>query len=1059
MTLHTRRRELVSQQASAVVVVISDLSVKRPVFATVLSLMILAFGILSFRDLPLREYPDINTPVVSVQTVYRGASAQVMESKVTRLIEDQISGIEGVESISSSSADGLSSISVEFSTSRDIDQAANDVRDKVARIVSRLPEESDPPQIAKSDSDSRPIQWFSLISDSMDDMAITDYAERYLVDQFTVIDGVAQVMVSGAGRYSMRVWLDRTALAARSLTVNDVERALRSQNVELPAGRIDSVKREFTVRVKRAYQTEEDFQKLVIDRGADGHLVRLGEVATVEVSPSTLRNEMRGNARSNIGLGIVKQSTANTLEVLRATNAKAEAINQSLPGGLRLFTSSDNSVYIESAINSVYFTLAVTLALVSIVIYMFLGTIRAMLIPAITIPVCLTAAFIGLSIFGYSVNLITLLGLVLAIGLVVDDSIVVLENVQRRVEAGEAPLLAAYKGSRQVAFAVVATTAVLIAVFVPITFLDGNIGVIFAELAVTIGTAVIFSSILALSLTSMLCSKMLTTHAHESWLTRTMDERFQRLRQGYRKSLDFLLPRPSWMAILLLALCGGTYVLLKELPTAFAPEEDQGMFMTMITGPEGASYDFMRSQMRQVEDHMMPLVETGDLEFMMVFLPGWGASEAVNSSVMLVIMPPWEERKISTQQAMGAMLQGLSGIPGIRGFPFMRSGLQRDGGGQPVQFVIGGSTYEELAEWRDIIMARAAQNPGLVRLQTDYKETRPQLLVEVDKVRAADVGVSVETIGRTLQTMMSERRVTTYVDGGEEYDVILQAKEGQRATTSDLTEIYVRSDTSGRLIPLSNLIKVENVADAGQLNRYNRLRAITISANLATGYSIAEALGFLEQVARDELPVKAQLGYKGESLELRESEGGLLFAFVLALLVVYLVLAAQFESFVHPLVIMFTVPLAIFGALLGLYLTGDSLNIYSEIGLIILVGISTKNGILIVEFANQLRDEGLEFADALESAAEIRLRPVLMTALSTIMGSVPLILATGAGSESRITLGIVIFSGVMLATLLTLFVVPVFYNLLARRTGSPGAVASRLSQLEQSNAAGGKVAR
>ena len=525
--------------------VISDLSVKRPVFATVLSLLILSFGVLSFRDLPLREYPDISSPIVGVTTNYRGASAQVMETKVTQVIEDQISGIEGVESITSTSADGRSSISVEFSIDRDIDQAANDLRDKVARVVGRLPLEADPPQIAKSDSNSRPIQWFSLTSEAMDNMAITDYAERFLVDQFTVIDGVANVYVSGAGRYSKRVWLDRTSLAARGLTVSDVEAALRRQNVELPAGRIGSVEREFTVRVNRAYESAADFRAMVITRGSDGHLVRLGEVAEVEIGPSTYRTELRGNAVSSIGLGIVKQSTANTLDVLRSTNAKALAVNAGLPPGMELFSSSDNSVYIESAINSVYKTLAITLVLVSIVIYMFLGTVRAMLIPAVTIPVCLTASFIGIATFGYSVNLITLLGLVLAIGLVVDDSIVVLENIQRRIEAGEPPLLAAFNGSRQVAFAVIATTMVLIAVFVPIAFLDGNIGVIFAELAVTIGTAVVFSSVLALSLTTMMCSKMLSGESHDSWLTRNMERFFTWL--GYLQyiSAPEAMPRNS----------------------------------------------------------------------------------------------------------------------------------------------------------------------------------------------------------------------------------------------------------------------------------------------------------------------------------------------------------------------------------------------------------------------------------------------------------------------------------------------------------------------------------
>ena len=739
--------------------------------------------------------------------------------------------------------------------------------------------------------------------------------------------------------------------------------------------------------------------------------------------------------------------------MLRETNLKALAINAGLPAGMELFSSSDNSVYIESAITSVYVTLAITMVLVSLVIYLFLGTVRAMLVPAVTIPVCLTASFIGIAAFGYSVNLITLLGLVLAIGLVVDDSIVVLENIQRRIEEGEPPLLAAFNGSRQVSFAVIATTAVLIAVFVPIAFLDGNIGVIFAELAVTIGTAVVFSSVLALSLTTMMCSKMLTKDAHESWLTRRMDILFHNVQARYHATLHFLLPRPAVMGAVVVLLSAGTWVLLKEVPTAFAPQEDQGMFMTMITGPEGASYDFMRDQLRQLEENMMPLVESGNVDRLLVFLPGWGASEAVNSAVVLTIMPPWDSRKMPTGAAMGAMMKSLGDVPGVRGFPFMRSGLQSGGGGQPVQFVIGGSTYEELAEWRDLIMARAAGNPGLSRLQSDYKETKPELVVDVDKARAADLGVSIEAIGRTLQTMMSERRVTTYIDGGEEYDVILQARDDQRASTSDLTNIYVKSASTGRLIPLSNLTTVRNGADAGTLNRYNRLRAITISADLAQGYSLDEALAFLEAVVRDELPVGAQVDFKGESRELKDSEGGLMFAFGLALLVVFLVLAAQFESFIHPIVIMLTVPLATFGALLGLYITGDTLNIYSDIGLIILVGISTKNGILIVEFANQLRDQGVAFEEAVLQASDVRLRPVLMTALSTIMGSVPLILATGAGSESRVTLGVVIFSGVAMATLLTLFVVPVFYNLLARGTGSPGAVASRLSRLANETSA------
>lgn len=1033
---------------------ISEVSVKRPVFATVVSLLILAFGILCFRELPLREYPDTSPPIVSVSTNYPGASAQVIETRVTQLIEDQISGIEGVDAINSSSLDGSSRISVEFSLGRDIDQAANDIRDRVARVVSRLPEDVDPPQIAKADSDARPIQWFSLTSGNMDSMALTDYAERYLVDQFTVIDGVANVNTSGAGRYSMRIWLDRISLAARGLTVLDVESALRQQNVELPAGRIDSVEREFTVRVKRGYESATDFRNLTIAKGSDGQLVRLGDIARVEVGPTSFRNEFRGNSIPTVGLGIVKQSTANTLEVLRATNQKAADINASLPEGMSLVASSDDSVFIENAISSVYVTLAITMLLVSLVIYMFLGTVRAMIIPAVTIPVCLISSFIGLAMFDYSVNLITLLGLVLAIGLVVDDSIVVLENIQRRVEEGEPPLLAAFHGSKQVAFAVIATTAVLIAVFVPIAFLDGVIGIIFAELAVTIGTAVIFSSVLALSLTTMLCSKLLTTHAHESWLTRKVDDFFHWLQRAYHGALVFLLPRPAIVVTAVAVVGIGTYGLLREVPTAFAPQEDQGVFFTRIIGPEGASFEFMQGQLRQLEDTIDPFVESGDVIKYLVFLPGWGSAESVNSAVNLVTMAPWEDRSLSTREVMDTLVHQWQAIPGIQAFPFMRSGLQGGRGGQPIQFVLGGSTYEELAGWRDIVLARLDENPLIERVQSDYKETKPQLLVEVDKTRAADLGVSVQAIGRTLQTMMSERRITTYIDNGEEYDVIVQAKPDQRATAADLTNIYVRSDDTGALIPLSNLTKVTNVADAGNLNRYNRLRSITISGNLAAGYTLGEALEYMENIVRTELPVTAQISYKGESKELRESEGGLFFTFMLALLVVFLVLAAQFESFVHPVVIMTTVPLATFGALLGLYLTGDTLNIYSDIGIIILVGISTKNGILIVEFANQLRDQGLAFMDALMQAAEIRLRPVLMTAMSTMMGSIPLIFAAGAGAESRVTLGVVIFSGVLMATVLTLFVIPVFYNLLARHTGSPGEVASELNRLETETPSG-----
>ena len=1011
--------------------------------------MLMAFGIMSFDRLPLREYPNTSEPIVSIVTTYPGASAEIVDTQITEVIEDQINGIDGIDAINSSSVDGSSRISVEFKVGTDIDVAANDLRDKVSRILRTLPEEVDPPQIAKSDSDARPIQWFNLTSSQMSYLELNDFANRYLVDQFAVVNGVSNVQVSGNGGFAMRLWLDRVALAARGLTVTDVQDALRRENIELPAGRIDSIEMEFSVRVERIYQTADDFKQLVIGRGADNSLVTLGEVAQVELGNASDRSIYKANGVEAVGLGIVKQSNANSLEVLRNTQALAQRLKPTLPDHMDLVSSSSDADFIEKAIASVYSTILLTMVLVSLVIYMFLGSFRVMLIPVVTIPVCLLSAFIVLSGFGLSINLITLLALVLCVGLIVDDSIVVLENVQRRVENGEPPLLASFHGSRQVAFAVIATTAVLIAVFVPVVFIEGKLGLLFFELAVTICGAVIISSILALSLTPMLCSKLLNNHSHESWLTRHVDSMFRWLQRGYHDALLIALKFKHIVLAMLLMVMIGIYLLFQQLPLAFAPSEDQGVIFASLEGPEGASINYMEQRIDTIQAEALDMVDEGTVHYIVTMTPGWRGGGGVNSGVTIISLPPWQERKANTAEVMRQLNQQWAEIPGVRAFMFMRSGLGRGGGGSPVQFVIGGPDYNELVQWRDLLIRRAVESGLFGRLNSDFRETKPSLTVSVDKIRAADLGVSIQSIGETLQAMMSESRVTTFTNGGEEYDVILQAADEQRATADDLTNIYVRSDTSGQLIPLSNVIRVENDSGPTALTRYNRLRSITISGDLAPGVNLNDALVFLEKVSAEELPEYAQINYKGESLDLRSSEGGLTTIFLLALLVVFLVLAAQFESFIHPLVIMTTVPLAILGALLGLFLTDNSLNLYSNIGLIILVGIASKNGILIVEFANQLRDEGKEFMEALIGACDLRLRPVLMTAISTIMGAVPLIFATGAGSESRILLGIVIFSGVLMTTITTLFIVPVVYQLIARNTGSPKAVARNLASLEK----------
>ncbi|HEX5046784.1 MAG TPA: efflux RND transporter permease subunit [Gammaproteobacteria bacterium] len=1029
---------------------LSDTSVKRPVFATVLSLMLIALGAMSFRDLTVRENPDTVSPTVQVQASYPGANAEIVETRVTQVIEAELSGIEGVKTIRSSSRDGQGSITVEFYLNRKLDEAANDVRDRVSRVVRRLPADVDNVSVQKADADSQPIMWLTLAGEGMNMMDLTDYMKRYLLDRFATIPGVSQINVFGSGGPSMRVWIDRIALSARNLTVSDIETALQRENIELPAGRLQSKDRDFQVRIGRAYQTADDFRDLVLTQGKDGHLVRLGEVAKVEVAPRESNRWFRTNGKTTTGFGIIKQSTANTVEVLDAVKREVERVNQNLPQGMQLITSGDDSLYIRAAIDEIYITIGITTALVGFVIFVFLGSIRATLIPLVTIPVCLIATFSVLAAFGFSINLITLLALALSIGLVVDDAIVVLENVHRRIEAGETPLLASYNGTRQVSFAVIATTVVLVSVFAPVAFLKDNIGRVFAELAVTIAAAVTFSAVLALSLSPMMCSKLLRTNTKESRLTHTLDKGFEWLSGRYQRLLRWTL-RASWVSVAAcFAIAAGAWGLVQVLPREYAPQEDRGQFNAQIQAPEGTGYERLMQSAAKVEAQLQPYFDDGTVQRGVVSIPGFNGGNAGNVNVTLV---PWGERTIRTADLLAVLNKGWEEIPDLRITAFMGGNRGGGGGGSPVQIVLGGPNYDELARWRDILVDRMSQNPGLTRIDSDLRETQPQVLVRVDSDRAASLGVSSRAIGSTLQTLMSERQVTTYVVDGEEYDVVLQARQDQRATYADLSNIFVRSERNQSLIPLSNLTKLEDMAGPSQLNRHNRMRSVQISANLVGDYTLGEALAYIENLVHTELPGTAQIDYRGESLDYKEASGALYFTFGIALFVVFLVLAAQFESFVHPLVIMVTVPLAVAGGLLGLWVGGKTLNIYSQIGLIMLVGIAAKNGVLIVEFINQLRDKGMEFREAIVEASRIRLRPVIMTAFSAVMGSVPLIIAHGPGALSRQALGVVIFSGVSLATLFTLFIVPAVYNLMARRTGSPNAVAHKLQSMQAEAAA------
>ncbi|UZD60495.1 efflux RND transporter permease subunit [Shewanella algae] len=1025
--------------------ILTDISVKRPVFASVISLLLIAFGLVSFGKLPLREYPDIDPPIVSIDTSYRGASASVVESRITQLIEDRISGVEGIRHIDSSSTDGRSSVVLEFDIDRDIEAAANDVRDRIAGLLDNLPEEADPPEVQKANGGDEVIMWLNLVSDQMTTLQLTDYARRYLTDRFSVIDGVANMRVGGGKVYAMRVWIDRQALAARNLTVADVEAALRSENVELPAGSIESKERHFTVRLERSFRTAEDFANLVLTQGGDGYLVKLGDVARVEIGSEEERIMFRGNGEAMIGLGVSKQSTANTLEVARAVNKLVDEINPTLPQGMEIKRSYDSSVFIEASIDEVYQTLFIAIILVIIVIYLFLGSVRAMLIPALTVPVSLLATFIVLYALGYTINLLTLLAMILAIGMVVDDAIVMLENIHRRIEEGDSPLKAAFLGAREVAFAVIATTAVLVAVFMPITFLDGDLGKLFKEFAVTMSAAVLFSSIVALTLSPMMCSKLLKPASQDTWLMRQVDKGMNALAGFYSRSLTGAMKHPLLVSLLVVAALGASAYMVKLIPQEFAPEEDRGSMFLMVNGPEGASYEYIEAYMNEVEQRLMPLVDSGEIKRLLIRAPrGWGGSANFSNGMAIIVLNDWGQRR-PAKEIINDVRARLADLAGVRAFPVMRQAFGR-GVGKPVQFVIGGPSYEELARWRDIMLEKAAENPNLVGLDHDYKETKPQLRVVIDKDRAADLGVSIAHIGRTLESMLGSRLVTTFMRDGEEYDVIIEGNRDSQNTASDMQNIYVRSDRSKQLIPLSNLVSIEEFADASQLHRYNRMRAITLEASLAEGYSLGEALDYLNDLAHTYLPAEALISYKGQSLDYQESGSSMYFVFLLALGIVFLVLAAQFESYIHPMVIMLTVPLATVGALVGLLLTGQSLNIYSQIGIIMLVGLAAKNGILIVEFANQLRDKGVDFDAAILQAANQRLRPILMTGITTAAGAVPLVLAEGAGAETRFVIGVVVLSGILLATLFTLLVIPVAYSLFARHSSSPEAVAKQLEK-------------
>jgi multidrug efflux pump len=1003
----------------------TEFCIRRPVFATVLSLILVLAGLMSYQRLTIREFPNIDEPQVTVQTNYPGASAEIIESQVTQVLEGSLAGIEGIDTIESSSSAEQSRITIRFRSTVNIDAATSDVRDRVSRVRRQLPAEITEPTISKVEADAQPIMFLVMQSERMDSAELTDYVDRFVVNRFKNLDGVADVTINGERRYAMRVWIDAARLAGQGLTVQDVESAIRNQNADIPAGRIESVEREFTVLSRTALGTAEEFSRIVL-KEAGGLQVRLGDVARVELGTADVRRESRYNGTTAISVGIVKTAVANPLDVARAVNGLLPRLNAELPEGTSMSVGFDSTVFIDRSIENVFKTILEAIGLVLVIIFLFLHSFRAALIPIVTIPVSLIATFAIMYATGLTVNTLTLLAMVLAIGLVVDDAIVVLENIYRHIEEGMEPFAAAIKGSREIGFAVIAMTLTLAAVYAPIAFTPGRTGRLFLEFAVTLAGAVIISGFVALTLTPMMCSRLLKHQERRNIFVRVIEGALGGLERGYRASLSAAL-RLRWLVLALglgVGAAGGW--LFTEMKSELSPTEDRGTIIVNGNAPEGASFGYTQRYAGQVEELLANVPELRS--YLMIVGPG-----EVTRFLSFARLKDWSERDVSQQEVTQQLAPQLRKIAGVQAFATNPASLGTRGFGKPFQFVIQSSaSYEEINELANQLVEKLKDNPGLTDIDTDMRLNKPEVEVEIDRNRVADLGLDISVIGRTLETLLGGRNVSTFQIGSEQYDVTVALPPEERTSPDTLNRIFVKGK-DGQMVQLSNIVTAKVTVAPRDLRRFNQLRAITIQANLAPGYTLGEAIGAVNQAAAEVLPQGTITDLTGQAREFRDASSNLALIFLMALAFIYLVLAAQFESFRDPLMIMVSVPLSMTGALLALWLTGGTLNVYSQIGLVTLIGLITKHGILIVDFANKQQQEGVERMAAIIEASRLRLRPILMTTAAMILGAIPLALASGAGAESRQQIGWVIVGGMSLGTLLTLFVVPCVYAVMGWR--------------------------
>ena len=1023
---------------------ITELSIKRPTVSWVMSLILIVFGLFVFWKLPVRELPNgIQPPVVQVQVDYKSASASIIDQEVTQVVEDVIGGAEGIKNIDSKSENGRSTINVEFDTGIDLDNAANDIRERVARVVDNLPSESDPPQILKRAAGFTTTMWLSLSSSTWSDLELGDYAERFLVDQFSSVKNVGRILVGGLRELSIRVWIDPIKLAANDLSITEVESAIRGENISLPAGTLEADNIDLTLNLDKSYNDINSIKQLPIKK-TDNKVILLSDVANIEFGPVSEKTLFKAQTKDQInlktvGIGIYARSGASTVELSKDIKKKILEVRKSLPDELDLRVSFNRANYVEAAINEVYKTLVIAFILVVLIIYLFLGNLKAVIVPAIALPVSLIASFLGLYIFGLSINIFVLLSFILAIGIITDDSVIMTDAIYRRIENGETPLVAAYKGSKQISFAIIATTLILVAVFLPLIFIEGISGTLFKETAIALSFSIVVSSFVALTLSPMLASKFLYKKSSKKVFIQKFERIFLNFSNFYRETLDVLVHKTKTMATFIIFIIIASILLFSFSKKELLPMEDRGAYLIIGFTDEGTSFEYTQQQAQKVEARLLPLLQAEDSPYsrFIMRVPGFGSSaNSYNSFIIIALLDDWKNRKKGQQVVLREAIGKIVTLPQAVAFPISPQSIRVSNYNKPVQMVIYGSTYEELEEKQKKIIRELRSNKNLSRIESDYNRNKPEVKLIINKNKAKDLGVSTKSIGETLETLYGGKKITTFNKLGKEYPIIVQQYLSDRRNKEGVSKIFVRSETNGKLISLANLVNFKEEGSAKELARYNRQPAVTISANINEGYTLTEAIKYFEEVMANLAP-ENQITWKGKSEEIKETSNELFIIFALALLTAYLVMAATFNSFIHPFIIILTVPLAIFGGLVFILFLNSSVNIFSQIALIILIGISTKNSILIVDYANRIRTTGKNIELSVKEACAARFRPIIMTSLSTMIAMLPLVIGNigpGAGEGSRLAVGSTILGGMIISTFFTLYLTPSMYLALAKNT-------------------------